>query len=155
PVHETAFGNDALNPVTDSDIVRVLRSQTAAPVTPVRLRDTAGLAPGVIYVCDGESDFDVAEAARRITGSCRLAAGPAALAEAIARTSQLPRVVVSPLPRIASCLVINGSLHERSRAQVCEALRRGWPIAAPGAIPTSEWVILGRNGTDMGPVIRG
>src|SRR5262245_35763396 len=143
PAHESAFARDALNPVRESDIVSVLRSQTQTPVFSIGVAKLRDLQAGAIYVCDGESDEEIAEAARVLSvDGFRLAAGPAAFAEAIAEKMDPESGPATALPRIRSCLVINGSLHELSLRQVCHAVERGWRIAGDGAIPDAEWVIL-------------
>ena len=53
--HETVFANDALNPVAYSDIARVLRLQTGAPIFSVAAAGLENLEPGSIYICDAES----------------------------------------------------------------------------------------------------
>ena len=158
PAHETVFASDALNPVTDSDIARVLRSQTQAPVFSTSVAELKNLAPGAIYICDGESDSDIAASARALTGSparC-LAAGPAAFAEAIARRLNLPRAAAPAWPAISSCLVINGSRHELSARQVCHAEKLGWRVADARAVAGSEWVILdaSADAKTMGEIVR-
>ncbi len=103
PAHQSSFARDALNPVADCDIARVIRSQTSVPVLTVSIHDLNDLAPGAIYVCDGESDADVDEAACAVTGLCRLAAGPAAFASALARRINPGPINVARWPRITSC----------------------------------------------------
>jgi uncharacterized protein YgbK (DUF1537 family) len=153
PIHESVFARDALNPVGDSDIVRVLRSQTDAPVFSIQAKELNHLKAGAIYVCDGESEAEIEQAAEAVTNGCRLAAGPGALAAAIARRTGAGRARVPSWPRIRSCLVISGSRHERSIEQVCNAGERGWPVVAPGAIPASGWAILEGNGVGVGPQV--
>ena len=110
PVHETSFARDALNPIRTSFI-----------------RD---LIPGgpAIRLFDGETDDDIATAAREILGSahCRIAAGPAALAAHLAEQADLPRGPVAPLPGIRRCLVVNGSRHELSARQISHAHASGF-----------------------------
>jgi D-threonate/D-erythronate kinase len=105
PVHESAFASDPLDPVCESDINVLLRGIRAV-------------------VLDGESNADVLAAAGRIMAMdpLPLAAGPAALAGALAQcVPSLPRAEVRPLPRLPRCLVVNGSLHPASLAQVAFA----------------------------------
>jgi len=105
PVHESAFASDPLNRVRESDIRMLLGG---VPAT----------------VLDGESNADVLAAATRIAAvdPPPLAAGPAALAGALAQCIPLLcRGEVRPLPRLPRCLVINGSLHPASAAQVAFA----------------------------------
>jgi len=105
PVHETAFAADPLDPVRESDIGVLL-----------------GAVPAVVL--DGESYADVLAAAARIIAadSPPLCAGPAALAGALAQCLAPPdRGEVRALPRLPRCLVVNGSLHPASAAQVALA----------------------------------
>jgi len=105
PVHESDFGRDPLDPVRVSDISVLLRG---VPAT----------------VLDGESSADVLAAAGRITAMDPppLAAGPAALAGALAQCiPSLCRGEVRALPHLPRCLVVNGSLHPASLAQVAFA----------------------------------
>jgi len=105
PVHESAFASDPLDPVRESDIRVVLGDVPA-------------------LVLDGESDAEVLAAANRIVAvdPPSLAAGPAALAGALAQClPALCRGEACALPRLPRCLVINGSLHPASAAQVAFA----------------------------------
>jgi uncharacterized protein YgbK (DUF1537 family) len=62
-----------------------------------------------------------------------LAAGTAALAEAIAGLIDLPRVPVPPFPRVRRCLVVNGSLHPQSARQAAAMRSDGhWEILSQG-----------------------
>ncbi len=105
PVHESAFASDSLDPVHESD-----------------LRVLLGGIPAVVL--DGVSNADVLAAAERITAMDPppLAAGPAALAGALAQCiPSLCRGEVRAPPRLPRCLVINGSQHPASIAQVAFA----------------------------------
>jgi uncharacterized protein YgbK (DUF1537 family) len=111
-VAETAFASDPLNPIRDSSVSSLLH-------------------PGLTCtIFDGETDAHLEEAARTILSSqsMRIAAGPAGLAEMIARWIDLPRVAPPDLPAIRSCLVMNGSLHPAAAAQMRHAGARGWTI---------------------------
>jgi uncharacterized protein YgbK (DUF1537 family) len=101
PVHETAFADDPLNPIRDSHIPTLLGTVAAD-------------------VVDGESDSDTREVARHACGSETppLLAGPAALAGALVDFMPLSRGGVRPVPRVSRCLVVNGSLHPVSAAQI-------------------------------------
>ncbi len=129
PVSETEFGRDALNPVRDSYVPHLV----------------AGLN---VRVVDGECDEDLRAAARALLAEpgTRLAAGPAAFAEAIADQVEAPREPVPVLPPIRNCLVINGSRHPAALAQVRDAQQQGWPVVPPdrvaGALHSSGWAIL-------------
>lgn len=110
PVAETEFGRDALNPVSTSSVSGILHPELPCSVF------------------DGEDDMHVTEAARAILGdpAMRIAAGPASLAEALAREIDSPRSALPALPRIRTCLVLNGSRHERSVSQMNFAEAPGW-----------------------------
>jgi D-threonate/D-erythronate kinase len=99
PVHETEFARDRGSPVRDSRIAAVLGSVQAD-------------------VFDGECDSDIGAAAQRILANDapRTCAGPAALAEALAREIGTPANVV--LPQVRKALVVNGSLHSASIRQM-------------------------------------
>jgi uncharacterized protein YgbK (DUF1537 family) len=96
PVHETEFARDPLNPVRQSHVPT--------------------LAGECVTVIDAETDADIARAAGELLHAegTLLAAGPAALAEAVAARIDLPRSLVPPFPRARQCLVVNGSLHPLS-----------------------------------------
>ena len=107
PLDQTAFARDALNPVHSA-----------------RVRDAAGDA-AVIF--DGETTADIAAAAERILAApvYRIVAGPAAIAEALA--ARMSGGATAPSwPVVRTCLVVNGSLHDASAAQVRRALEQRW-----------------------------
>jgi uncharacterized protein YgbK (DUF1537 family) len=134
PVHQTAFARDPLNPIAQSFI-------------PALLPD--GL-PCV--VCDGESDADVEAALERALADadCRILAGPASVAAALAaRIGVAARPAV--LPEIRSCLLVNGSLHPASLQQVEHARAAGclsgeWRTVTTDAPPgTDPLEVAGRT----------
>ena len=92
-LEQTGFAQDPLNPITDSRV------------------------PAGIF-CDVEED--VAAAARRILQAepPSLAAGTGALAGELAQRMEIQRGGKPPLPRIRSCLIMNGSLHDASARQI-------------------------------------
>jgi uncharacterized protein YgbK (DUF1537 family) len=108
PVHRTAFARDPLNPIQSSDVCAVLGGVSA-------------------MVFDGETPADVESAARAIwQGDPRpLAAGPAALAAALARLVRA-ECGVPDWPRVRRPLVVNGSLHPASLAQFSQGRGAGW-----------------------------
>jgi len=132
PVSETAFATDALNPVRVSSIAAVLETSVAATIF------------------DAEHDLHLEEAARAILAddAMRIIAGPGGLAEVLANQIEVPRSTPPPLPVIQSCLVLNGSLHERSTMQMRDAGDLGWLLLqtsqAPGSDPASVATANGR-----------
>ena len=120
PVHQSAFASDALNPVEDSSLARLLGD---LPCT----------------VCDGASDDDVRRSTEEALGSpgSIILAGPASVAAALAELLEIPRQPARAWLRVANCLVVNGSRHEMSARQVAYAEAKGcapWQILRP-AIP--------------------
>jgi uncharacterized protein YgbK (DUF1537 family) len=104
PAHLTEFARDPIDPIRTNDLKRLLVDVPAE-------------------IVDGETDADVTAAAQALLehADSRIAAGPAALAGALAAQVRLPRQPAPPPPRLSSCLVINGSLHPASSAQVAYA----------------------------------
>jgi uncharacterized protein YgbK (DUF1537 family) len=118
--HQTAFARDPQNPVCESDVRKLLDGLD-------------------VRVMDGETNAEVDEAAREILASepPALAAGPGALAGALARLMGLepPRHPAhAPLRR---CLIVNGSLHPASAAQIDFARSRG--------LFDKDWLLCGRE----------
>jgi uncharacterized protein YgbK (DUF1537 family) len=90
-----------------------------------------------VEVLDGDTDIDVREAARRIAAArpMPIAAGPAALAAALADELDLPRGTKPRWPQVRSALVVNGSLHPASAAQAAYATScPGWRPLQHGGI---------------------
>jgi uncharacterized protein YgbK (DUF1537 family) len=118
PAHQTAFARDPRNPVRESDVRKLLDGLD-------------------VRVIDGETNADVEAAAREVlaTEPYAIAAGPGALAGALARVMGL-----GPMPRayphLRRCLVVNGSLHPASAAQIEFAKARGFFDA--------DWVLCSR-----------
>jgi uncharacterized protein YgbK (DUF1537 family) len=122
-VAQTEFASDELNPIVCSSIAAMLDPQLPCKVF------------------DGETDDHLSEAARAILSDkeMRIAAGPAGLAEMIAAAIDLPRRGRPVQPCVRSCLILNGSRHERSARQVRNATSPGWKVIAmvhePGLNP--------------------
>jgi uncharacterized protein YgbK (DUF1537 family) len=110
PVDRTVFAEDPLDPVRESEIARVL----AYPDEGIR-------------ILDGETGADVLAAAR-LAAAGRLAAGPAAFAEALAAVLDLPRSEPEGWPPLANAMLVNGSLHPAARAQEAYAADHGWLV---------------------------
>jgi uncharacterized protein YgbK (DUF1537 family) len=107
PLADTPFARDPLNPVRDGRVRSVLDPACDC----------------VIF--DGRTAADVDDAAGVILASesFRIVAGPAAIAEALAARLGSPSPI--PWPSLGRCLVVNGSLHDTSRAQIRMAVDRG------------------------------
>jgi D-threonate/D-erythronate kinase len=154
-VGATSFAGDPFNPVTESHIPTLLRSQCRLPIHSVSVADIAVPENGGIVICDGETDTDVEFAARAFASSSsfRSAAGPAAFAAHLARLVDLPRGRPAALPGIRTALVVNGSLHNVSRQQVEQAKREGFKSIESDSIPAlgadGDWTIM-ETGTGPG-----
>ena len=124
-VSDTAFAYDILNPIHDSRVSSIL--EPGLPCT----------------IFDGMTDADLVTTATTILSDdrMRIAAGPAGLAAAIAQRISAPRRDPPPLPKVRTCLVMNGSLHERAAAQMRCAEEQGHASFNPGA----AWRILRRS----------
>lgn len=127
PVDQTAFACDPLNPVRESYIPNLLRPGCNAPVSVVRVEDVAPASAPAVYVCDAETDQEIAHAAKIVLQSegCRLSAGPAAFAEALAAALAPGDAPPPAWPVIRTCLIVNGSRHEVSLGQTRYAEARG------------------------------
>ena len=111
-VAETEFAQDLLNPVLSSSVGALLDPQIDC------------------RIFDGEVDEHLLQAACAILSDTkmRIAAGPAGLAGMIARTIDLPRRDLNPCPCVHTCLVLNGSRHQRSAQQVQACSIAGWRV---------------------------
>jgi D-threonate/D-erythronate kinase len=117
PLELTAFARDPSHPARTGEICSVLGDVRAT-------------------VLDGETDLDVRDAARRIAAMrpFPLAAGPAALAGALAAELDLPRAGQPPWPRVRNALVVNGSLHPASLEQTSYIANcPGWRLLEHGS----------------------
>jgi uncharacterized protein YgbK (DUF1537 family) len=109
PLSETDYAHDDLNPVSTSSV-----------------RDLIG--PDLrCTIFDGVTDSDVESSADVILNhpTMRIAAGPAALAAALANRLRSDTPRCTSLPAIRNCLVLSGSRTEVARLQVQYALRFG------------------------------
>jgi len=153
-VTSTHFANDPFNPVTESHIPTLLKSQCRLSIHSGPVADVANSDPGGIVICDGETDAEVESAARAFVRSStfRLAAGPAAFATHLAHLVDLPRKPPSPLPAIRNGLIVNGSLHPVSREQIEQAKQAGFNSIDRGTKTSTMdegWTIL-EPGTGTG-----
>jgi uncharacterized protein YgbK (DUF1537 family) len=147
PVHRTAFGQDALNPV-ETSYVPELVSDGEVPLHLVDTATRAGrLQPGHVYIYDSETDTDVAAVMELALAESPLPVfcGPCSVASRLAAALGGSDAPV-PLPLVTRAVVVNGSRHERSEQQVQFARERGWPILSPQELLSNplrpEWTIL-------------
>lgn len=133
PLHQTAFGEDPLNPMRTNSVLQILGNQTE---TPLRGVDIESLRSGsrlsfsgdVIHVLDAESDGDLQAIVQllRATGPTTLLAGTAAFGELLADLLPFERSEChrGELPK--PLVVINGSLNEVSLRQTALARSQGF-----------------------------
>ena len=107
-LEETEFAKDRWNPIRDCRIEIILEGVAA-------------------QVVDGESNADMDAAVQGILAgpAPHLCAGPAGLAEALARRLQHQKPINFQRPKVSRCLVVNGSLHPVSISQMDLAARQG------------------------------
>ena len=134
PLHQTAFGEDPLNPMRTNSVVEILGDQTE---TPLRVVDIESLRSGGsrlslsgenIQVVDAESDEDLQTILQllRATGHATPLAGTAAFGELLADLLPFERskCLRGELPK--PLVVINGSLNEVSLRQTAFARSLGF-----------------------------
>ncbi len=149
PLSETAFAEDPLNPSRESSIPALLAGRSAARVLLAKkARELSGLlgkAAGAVIVCDGETEADLEAAASAVAGVPHIAAGPAGFAGYWIRRQDAPARVPARRPAgpPRRCVVVSGSLHPASRAQI-ERCPPGWrAIAAPeGGLERADALIV-------------
>jgi uncharacterized protein YgbK (DUF1537 family) len=144
PVESTDFADDPLCPVRESCIAELL-AQVKRPVCLTAPDDLARLlgSPGAhasLFVVDGESELDLSVAAAAAAEYDCLCAGPASFVSHMARHLDLPLQAPPEAPVAGPWLVLAGSLHPVSLAQVRTALANGAEALAvpPGAAFRSE-----------------
>lgn len=168
PLDQTAFAQDPSNPARDGHILSLLASGCGAPVRLVSdmncLRPVLEQAPArTVVVCDGSTDGDLEAAAQAWMEAGREAvvAGTAGFCGPWAGMLNAVRSAPGEPPAMRRVLVVSGSRHPLSRAQVaCAAgsgaavfllgdpkddARLGEEIA--GAVRRGGWAILATSGT--------
>lgn len=150
PVDRTAFRNDPLWPVRTSDIAQLLRctGRRVSVTTPGGLRSEleSCVDVGRIVVVDGETESDLELTAASAVRNACLLAGSAALVPEFARLLALPREPRPDVPVQGPWLILAGSGHPVSLAQVRVGLAGGAaglhvpPQAAFSPRPSDRWM---------------
>lgn len=131
---DTPFANDPLNPSRESHIPTVLAEACGASITcagPERAGSLLGELPaGSVLVCDGmtEKDLELAAAAAASAGRPVIVAGTGGFFSYWIRTLGLGSAACPAVPSASRCMVVNGSLHPRSREQVRRAQQAAVPV---------------------------
>ena len=153
PAGESSFSRDELNPVRESSILALLGAgDFQVPILSVRPEMLRESLPAGVYVVDGKDEEDLRIAARFFAASrrFRLAAGPAGFAHCLAQALNPAGLAPAAWPGIESCIVVNGSRHPASTAQVQHARSAGWPAAFPAGARLVQcgWSILDHPPTE-------
>jgi len=144
PLHETGFARDPRDPVRGSSIEAIVGSQCRVPIVTIgRGQDPATSIARfdrpLIAVFDAESDGDLDGIASRLASRSAppLCAGCSGFAAFLPALHRLPTGPAAPPALRPPLLVVSGSLHERSLAQLGAAELAGAPsFAVDPAAPT-------------------
>jgi len=134
PVHRSPIGSDPDYRAATSDLVEILSGRSTLPVSLLPLKEVRGAAEDLaraarerrgLVVADAETDADLGALARAALGRSDLVlAGSAGLAQAVAvawgRAGSAPA-----LPASGPRLVVAGSRHPATRAQIAAVERAG------------------------------
>ncbi len=153
PAHESAVGRDPAYPGPTADVAEILNRHIGRPVARLPLGDVrAGVekvvhaverSPGHLIAADAETDADLTTLALAAAAlPSLLVAGSAGLGHALAQALGYAGRPVR-LPRGRRWLVVVGSVHPASRAQLATLIATG----APGV-----WVKAGGE-PDMSPAV--
>lgn len=153
PISETEYGRDPIEPMVCSDIAQIIAQQSAVPV----LRHPADVAEGTKHIllwdAETEQHLDaVCTAALSQQKRPVLLAGCAGLAERLARHIGPGQAAHRPLPTANRVLLVSGSLHPTSVAQMAWAKRKGCPCIS--LRETAELTAAFRETPDYGALIR-
>ena len=151
PVAESVFGKDPFDPVTESDVCKIIRSQTDTPAC------REGEGNSGIMVVDAGSDEELREKGRQLKNEGRLtvSAGCAGFAEFLPELLDLEKHDASQFNDMGEgLLVISGSLNPFTMKQLDDAERNGFrrlrmsveektdPDARSRTDLSGRWVIL-------------
>jgi uncharacterized protein YgbK (DUF1537 family) len=142
---ETAVARDPTFPATGPSVPALLAGEGPRPVVVVPLA-TVRSGPAAVrrrldryeaaFVCDAETDADLAALAAAADGWPGLLAGSAGLAAALAE--RLPGRPANPPALRRPLLVVAGSAHPVTRAQAARLAARGAPVLAPAATAAGD-----------------
>ena len=127
PVAESVFGKDPFEPVKESDVCRIIHSQSQVMVsqgTPGHFPETDG-----IWVIDAASDEDLLSAGRKLSqaGRLQVMAGCAGFAAVLPDLLGLRKERIPELPSLSSgLLVLCGSVNPITQRQLAYAERNGF-----------------------------
>ena len=127
PIQKTAFGRDPFEPVRTDCVADVLRAQADEKIVLSVPGDVPGGRLRRIRVWDAETDADLSVIARTIaeTDGTRLLAGCAGFAGALPDAFGFRGRKAGGIPAAERMLVLCGSLHPATKAQISFAAARG------------------------------
>jgi uncharacterized protein YgbK (DUF1537 family) len=142
PVHQTAFARDPQNPIHDDSVPAAIEATGRRRTAVIGLGavrdgfggavDGARAAGAQVLVCDAETDADLERAVRGLLlrGRPLLLVGSTGLARALRRVlgaeqAGRPRLAGPPPASGTGVLVVAGSAHPATRAQIERAAGRG------------------------------
>lgn len=155
PVSATDFSYDALNPIAESSLVKLLESSIALPIVSIGEGTLDNVSGQAVCVCDADSDEEVERIASYFveSGTFSLAAGPSAFLHYLAREMNLHRSCPVPLPHVQRVLIVSGSRNKVSLDQIQYAEEASFPVIdSAGAASQTKgniWWIL-RSGSQPG-----
>ncbi|MEP7273295.1 MAG: four-carbon acid sugar kinase family protein, partial [Acidobacteriota bacterium] len=138
-LHESAFANDPLEPMTDSFIPSIIQRQTATATRVLSTSEVLMASPKTfldkaIYVLDAVTDTDLQAAGivLKLSDLLRVTAGSAGFAECLATLVGFQRKPIEPVHEDGRMLLVNGSMNNVSLEQVKDALGHGFvPVTLP------------------------
>ncbi|MGZ8920493.1 MAG: four-carbon acid sugar kinase family protein [Limisphaerales bacterium] len=142
PIAQTAFANDPLSPVCESEVAKVL-NQTSdlrvsiATLGSVPMNDGAG--DCVVFDCESRADLKGIVEHFHERNQLRVLSGSAAFAEELPGVLSLKRNSQESIEPRGPILFVNGSLHPRAFEQVAAAREKFFPIRL------DPQLLLGRN----------
>ncbi len=127
PVADSVFGRDPFEPVTESDVARLIAAQSSLPAQSLRIQDL-DRAEG-IAVLDAETEEDLHRTADALkkTGAIRIGAGCAGFAAVLPEMLELTGHRTAEVPRLAGgLLVLCGSVNPITQCQLDYGERHGY-----------------------------
>lgn len=131
-LHETAFGRDPLEPVTESFVPSILSKQTQLPIRLMSPHDLevnriAQIEGPGIWLIDAESEEAIASVTQRLArdGKLQLLAGTARFASHLADELCIAAAEPAPVRFGSGLLVVNGSVNETALEQLRRARGNG------------------------------
>ncbi len=143
-LEKTAFAMDVRHPVASSSLLDLFRGEALGRVSSIRdadeLRRQLEVGERKILICDGGTEDDLKRISQVLRDAARghLVAGPAGFLSEWASFGTFTARPPQQRPHPKNWLVVCGSLHPQSRAQVAQAVALGIPTIASDAAENSS-----------------